>query len=213
MVPPEETIVRRLNAKTAPALAEAKKKESNPRLKAAEARVAEREFISAEKAKTAIIEEEKVISAARGLILGLCGKVTPNDLAKSGRDIRAIAGKMANALSTILVPVRLVQKDLPPILVARMGEKMPGILSELRVHQDAVAKLQEYISYWQSIQQTGKLPGFWNFSMHKYNVRPVIEVIDGFFGAEAEFAQKLFAGLDYLYNKVIMASMMKKQQY
>ena len=209
MVPQEETIVRRLNAKTAPALAEAKRKESNPRLKAAEARVAEREFVSAGKAKTAVIEEKKVISAARGLIIGLCGKITPNELAQSGRDIRDIAGKMVNALSTILVPVRLVQKDLPPILVARMGEKMPGILSELRAHADAVAKLEEYTAYWKKIQQTGKLPGFWDFTFRKYNSQPVISVLEGFFATESAFAQKLFAGLDYLYNKLLAPSMIK----
>jgi len=213
----EETIVRRLTKKTevVQAAAEKKKTESNPRLRAAEARIAEREFLEkATKVRKEVVAESAVVSSARNSIIMAFGERTPSEIISSileknkdlqqARDaISNISDKVLDNLKVILSAINLLKRDYD-ITITRGKEfsQLHGIYSELKVqYASALAAVTEYIEYWEFVKANAILPGFFNFRLGKYNKQRISYAINKIFIAEERVAQSLFKGLDILHAK------------
>lgn len=207
-----ETMYRRKGAAAKSALNWARatsldiaKAESSKKIKAVEEEVA---------------SERSAVSSARSLIIHMFGDRTPSEIfssmlasvdnnkAAAGERMSEVAGKILKNLAIIRNAIRILEVDISkiPLTITKGKEfaQLPGILSMLKEqYEKAFASVNNYIAYWEFVQQNGALPSWYKFGFSRYSSQKISFVINSIFVAEERTTQKLFQGLDVLYKEIM----------
>jgi len=145
--------------------------------------------------KEEITIEKDVIKKAYKEIINTVGEKTPEELANRG----AVASKIIGELLQIQKVVVLLQDNIPKETIRQLKS---GMYSVLKLHAaQMLDHIIRYVEYWNYVRTQKQLPGFFQFSLKKYNTQKIKDVLNVLFGEEQRFVEERLKSLDVIYTE------------